>query len=85
MLKKIKNIYNKILNRLKAKQENKLRLKYTCDDIVNKLLYEDLYERKVAIKLPVIANIYNFNLNNYDDFNNACLIAELDMQDLYLS
>ena len=84
MFNKIKDIYNKINNRLKAKEENKLRLKYTSDDILNKILYEDLYARKVAIKLPIIANIYNLNLNNYDDFNNACLIAELDVQDLYL-
>ena len=84
MFNKIKDIYNKINNRLKAKEENKLRLKYTSDDILNKILYEDLYARKVAIKLPIIANIYNFNLSNYDDFNSACLIAELDIQDLYL-
>ena len=39
MFNKIKDIYNKINNRLKAKEENKLRLKYTSDDILNKILF----------------------------------------------
>lgn len=71
-------------NRDLARKEHKQRVKYTRVDVFTDLFYEDLEKRKTVLKLPVIAELYNFNLDKFEDFQNACLIAELDIQDIYL-
>ena len=71
-------------NRDLARKEHKQRVKYTRADVFTDLFYDDLEKRKTVLKLPVIAKLYNFNLDKFEDFQNACLIAELDIQDIYL-
>lgn len=76
---------SKINNRLKGRVDHKNRIKYTKHDVFTSMLYEDFNERVIAVKLPHIAKVYSLDLTNRNDFITACMIAESDITNSFLT
>lgn len=85
IIKNIKRGLFKINNRYKAFKEHKKRLESVSEyDLEDILISDDFITRVIRIKINNISNTYGLDLDKYEEFEQACFIAENDFSNTWL-